>query len=112
MRDDSSKSDKSQYLGDGFRDPDGREGFGDDMGTRVGRPDGAREARRAPEDAQPGRSEPGQPGTNSEPVTGGIEGSIASDDAEGSEQSRVRAATQRPDGSSRAGSGDSQVFDL
>jgi hypothetical protein len=112
MRDDSQQNDKSQYLNDGFRDRDGREGFGDDGGTRVGRPEGAQEAKRAPEDAQRGESEPGQPGTNSEPVNNGIEGSINSDEGEGSEQSRVRAATQRPDGSSRAGSGDSQVFDL
>jgi hypothetical protein len=116
MRDDRQQNDKSQYLNDGFRDRDGREGFGDDMGTRVGRPDGAREAKReakqAPEDAQRGESEAGQPGTNREPVSNGIEGALTGDEGEGAEQARVRASTQRPDGSARAGDADSRIDDL
>ncbi|MGZ8471420.1 MAG: hypothetical protein ACXW61_16675 [Gemmatirosa sp.] len=113
MRDDEQQNDKSQYVNDGFRDRDGREGFGDDMGTRVGRPDGAREARQAPEDAQRGESEAGQPSTNSEPVSNGIEGSLTGDEHEGPQQSWVRASTQqRPDGSARAGDDDSRIDDL
>jgi hypothetical protein len=86
-------SDRSEYTDTGFRGKDGREGFGDDMGTRVGRPDGAHEA---PRDAGSGGNRPGQPGTNADAVDGGIEGSIMDDEGngEGDEQSRVRGASR------------------
>ena len=77
-----------KYTDRGHRGEDPRHGFGDDMGTRVGRPDGASEA---PRDASPGQR-PGQPGTNADEVPDGIEGSIMNDD-EGSEQRRVREAS-------------------
>lgn len=95
MRDDRDQNDRSEYTNTGFRGPDAREGFGDDKGTRVGRPDGAGSAHRAPLDAQAGGAQtaPGQPGTNTAPVSDGIEGSIQADDAgEGAEQARVRSA--------------------
>lgn len=96
-------SDHSEYTDTGFRDRDRRDGFGDDMGTRVGRPDGAQEA---PRDATPGRQQPGQPGTNTDTVAGGLEGSIMDGDEGGSgpEQSRVQAASEdvnRPAGDNR-----------
>lgn len=107
-------SDRSEYANTGMRDEDGRDGFGDDMGTRVGRPDGAREA---PRDASPGASRPGQAGTNDDAVAGGIEGSIMdrgdgqargaqdrNEDDAGAEQSRVQAASEsvnRPAGDNR-----------
>lgn len=71
-------SDKRDYTDTGMRGRDPREGFGDDMGTRIGRPDGesdASSARPAPRDASRG-SQPGQPGTNADAVADGIEGSI------------------------------------
>lgn len=67
-----------KYTDDGGRGRDDREGFGDDMGTRVGRPDGARE---------------GQPSTNDEAVADGLEGSIMEDD-EGDNQRRVQRASE------------------
>ena len=100
MRDDPKQNDRSEYLNTGFRDPDGREGFGDDGGTRVGRPAGegdASSARRAPRDAQQGgdQSAQGQPGTNTDAVADGLEGSIQDDEGgSGPQQSRVRAATE------------------
>ena len=100
MRDDRDQNDRSEYTNTGFRDPDGREGFGDDKGTRVGRPDGAESAQRAPLDAQGGGSQsaPGQPGTNTASVADGIEGSIQDDEStEGPQQSRVRAASEGVD---------------
>ena len=116
MHDDRERNDRSEYLDTGFRDPDGREGFGDDGGTRVGRPDGASDAssaRRAPHDAQRGgRSAPGQPGTNTDAVDDGIEGSILADDsAEGDQQSRVRAASEGVD-MGRAAGDERRVDDL
>jgi hypothetical protein len=84
-------SDKHEYLADGLRKGDGREGFGDDMGTRIGRPD---DAQPAPRDASKKRPD-GQAGTNNDAVADGIEGSIMDDDAdEGEQQRRVRSATQ------------------
>ncbi|GLC23599.1 hypothetical protein [Roseisolibacter agri] len=115
MKDDRKQNDRSQYTDTGFRDPDGRQGFGDDAGTRVGRPDGAESAHTAPRDAQLGDQVPGQPSTNTDPVSNGIEGSLTGDGSEGPAQSRVRAAAEdveRPDGSSRAGSADSRIDDL
>ena len=107
-----------KYTDRGHRGEDPREGFGDDMGTRVGRPDGAREAsqaREAPHDASPGQ-QPGQPGTNSEPVADGIEGSIMSDDAgEGGAQRRVRDASGGKNASvnpDKETGNDRRVFDL
>ena len=111
MRDDQKKNDKSQYLDDGFRDTDGREGLGDDKGTRVGRPDGAA-AQPAPRDAQAGGGTPGQAGTNTEPVTGGLEGSLTGNEGSGPQQSRVQdAALGQDDGGDKAGD-DRRVFDL
>jgi hypothetical protein len=75
-----------KYTDRGHRGEDPRHGFGDDMGTRVGAPDGAREV---PRDA--GGQRPGQPSTNADEVADGLEGSIMND--EGSEQRRVRGAT-------------------
>jgi hypothetical protein len=115
MRDDQQQNDKSQYVNDGFRDGDAREGFGDDKGTRVGRPDGvaanpSEEAQRAPLDAQGGRQQPGQPGTNTDPVTAGIEGALT--EGSGPQQARVQdAAAGRDDGGDKAGD-DRRVFDL
>lgn len=71
-------SDERKYTDTGMRGSDPREGFGDDMGTRIGRPDGesdASSARPAPRDASRG-STPGQAGTNADAVTDGEEGSI------------------------------------
>ena len=95
MRDDRDQNDRSEYTNTGFRGKDDREGFGDDQGTRVGRPDGAGSASRAPLDAQGsgGQSADGQPGTNSAPVADGLEGSIQADrSGEGAQQARVRSA--------------------
>ena len=108
---DTPQNDKSEYVATGFRDGDARAGFGDDAGTRVGRPDGAGsnrsprdpnagqsagagsgEARVAPHDTQ-GQPRPGQAGTNTSPVADGIEGSEV-DDAQGQQQSRVQAASE------------------
>jgi hypothetical protein len=96
-----------KYVNDGDRPADadrGREGFGDDGGTRVGRPDrGQPAAERAPlHGGGTGRVE-GQPGTNTGAVPGGIEGSIESDDAErqGSAQSRVQADAEPKSGDDR-----------
>ena len=97
---DTPKNDKSEYTDTGFRDGDAREGFGDDGGTRVGRPDGAGSnasaAQPAPFDGQGGHQVPGQPGTNTTPVPDGIEGSDvgATGAAQGQQQSRVQDAAQ------------------
>ena len=102
---DTPQNDRSEYTDTGFRDGDRREGFGDDGGTRVGRPDGAGSnassrdpshggAHPAPYDAQGGRQTPGRPGTNTTPVPDGIEGAGASDDAQGQQQSRVQASAE------------------
>lgn len=120
MKDDRHKNAKSEYTDTGFRDRDPREGFGDDGGTRIGRPDGAESAQPAqpaPRDAQLGDQVPGQPSTNTDPVSNGIEGALTGDGSEGPQQSRVRAAAEgvespRPDGSARDGSADSRIDDL
>lgn len=107
---DTPENDKSQYTNTGFRDGDARQGFGDDGGTRVGRPDGAGSnaspadpnaggqpgaAHTAPYDAQGGKQIPGQAGTNTTPVPDGIEGSEVGDDAtQGQQQSRLQAAAE------------------
>jgi hypothetical protein len=86
--------DRSEYSDTGMRGRDGREGFGDDMGTRVGRPDGAREA------SQSGGPRPGQPGTNRDAVPDGIEGSIMDEDAGqalGAQERRAEEDTARQD---------------
>ena len=86
--------DKRDYAKDGSRGRDDRQGFGDDMGTRVGRPDGesdASSARPAPRSGS-ATSAPGQAGTNTEAVADGIEGSIMDD--EGTQQRRVRGASE------------------
>lgn len=86
------ENDRSEYLDTGMRDPDGRAGFGDDMGTRVGRPD---EARVAPHDVS-GPPIPGQAGTNTGPVSSGIEGSELDGEpvGPGPQQARVQAAAE------------------
>ena len=117
MKDDREKNAKSEYTDTGFRDRDPREGFGDDGGTRIGRPDGAGSAQTAPRDAQLGDQVPGQPSTNTDPVSNGIEGALTGDGSEGPQQSRVRAAAEgvespSPDGSARDGSAGSRIDDL
>jgi phosphoribosyl 1,2-cyclic phosphodiesterase len=108
VHDDPKQNDKSEYLNTGFRDQDGREGFGDDKGTRVGRPDSAQPA---PLDAS-GGSEPGQAGTNSESVDDGLEGSILeADGPQGPQQSRVQAASEGVN-PGRAAGDERRVFDL
>jgi hypothetical protein len=104
-----------KYTDRGHRGDDPRHGFGDDMGTRVGRPDGAHEA---PHDAS-GAQRKGQPGTNSDAVPDGIEGSIMSDDREGGEQRRVREASGDASGEASGNvnpdketGDDRRVFDL
>lgn len=104
------ENDRSEYTDTGMRDGDRREGFGDDAGTRVGRPDGAGSnaspadpnhggqqaggARVAPHDVS-GPPIPGQAGTNTGPVADGIEGSeVDGDDAQGQQQRRVQAASE------------------
>lgn len=89
------------YVNDGDRPRDadrGREGFGDDQGTRVGRPDeGHPSATRAPLHGEDTGRVAGQPGTNVGAVPGGIEGELTSDDAtrrQGSAQSRVQGDTE------------------
>ncbi|AHG89131.1 hypothetical protein J421_1594 [Gemmatirosa kalamazoonensis] len=89
-----------KYTETGNRGEDPRHGFGDDMGTRVGRPDGAREA---PRDANPGQ-QPGQPGTNDEAVADGLEGSIM--EGEGRGQRDVRDATRADASRADASRGD------
>ena len=94
---DTPENDKSEYTNTGFRDGDTREGFGDDGGTRVGRPDGAGSnasaAQPAPYDGQGGHQTPGQPGTNTTPVPDGIEGAdVGAEDHQGQQQSRVQDA--------------------
>ena len=125
-------NDRSEYLNDGFRDGDAREGFGDDGGARVGRPDGAGsnasprdpnqqpgqgghqgEAHRAPHDAE-GHAAAGQAGTNTSPVDAGLEGSLTDgdDDAEqGQQQSRVQQASEGVN-PGRAAGDERRVFDL
>lgn len=130
---DTPQNDRSEYVDTGMRDGDTREGFGDDGGTRVGRPDGAGSnaspqdpqrdghhaaTREAPRDAS-GPQRPGQAGTNTSPVPGGIEGSQMdgeeATDAQGQQQSRVQAASGSPGGSvnpERAAGDDRRVDDL
>ena len=96
------------YVNDGDRPRDadrGREGFGDDQGARVGRPDeGHPSAARAPLHGEGTGRAPGQPGTNAGAVPGGIEGELTSDDEarrQGSAQSRVQADTEPKTGADR-----------
>ena len=116
--------DRSEYSKDGLRGRDGREGFGDDMGTRVGRPDGARE-----ESSSHG-ARPGQPGTNREAVPDGLEGSIMDEDADqargaqerrseddglhgsGPSQARVQDAARQSDDVNRPAGDNRRVDDL
>jgi hypothetical protein len=127
---DSSQNDRSQYLNDGFRDPDAREGFGDDGGTRVGRPDGAGsnhsgegmhasgdagDAQPAPHDVS-GKPRPGQAGTNAGPVPDGLEGSLQDDGtggdaAQGDQQSRVQRSAEGLN-QGRAAGDDRPAYDL
>ena len=111
---DTPENDKSEYTDTGFRDGDARQGFGDDGGTRVGRPDGAgsntSEAQPAPYDAQGGHHIPGEAGTNTTPVPDGLEGSDV-DAAQGQQQSRVQDAAQGITPGPAAGD-DRPAFDL
>ena len=95
-----------KYTDRGHRGEDPRDGFGDDMGTRVGRPDGAQEA---PRDAS-GAQRPGQPGTNADEVPDGIEGSIMND--EGGEQRRVRGASGDVNADNKGTGRDRPIHDL
>lgn len=113
------ENDKSEYTDTGFRDGDPRQGFGDDGGTRVGRPDGAgsnaspadpnqggqqRYADLAPYDSQPGEPVPGQTSTNTTPVPDGLEGSeIDNYEEQGQQQTRVQDAAQGIDPGPAAG---------
>jgi hypothetical protein len=120
---DTPQNDKSEYVNTGFRDGDAREGFGDDGGTRVGRPDGAGsnsspqdpnarhagQAQPAPHDTQ-GPPRPGQAGTNTSPVADGIEGSETTEE-QGSQQSRVQAASESVNPPPAAGD-DRAVYNL
>ncbi len=95
--------DRSDYTDTGMRGQDDREGFGDDMGTRVGRPDGAKEA---PHDAT-GGTQAGQPGTNRDAVPDGIEGSIMDEDADQARGAQERSSED--DGVQGSGPGQSRV---
>ena len=125
---DTPQNDKSEYTNTGFRDGDTREGFGDDGGTRVGRPDGAG-SNSSPQDPNGGRQQaggqarvaphdvsgppvPGQAGTNTGPVADGIEGSeLDGNPGQGDQQSRVRAASEGLN-ESRAAGDDRRIDDL
>ena len=116
--------DRSEYSKDGLRGRESREGFGDDMGTRVGRPDGARES------TSSHGARPGQPGTNDEAVPDGLEGSIMDDDADqargaqerrteddglqgsGPEQARVQDSARKSDEVNRPAGDNRRVDDL
>jgi hypothetical protein len=98
-------SDRSDYTDTGNRGTDARTGFGDDMGTRVGRPDGA--AKPAPRDASPVQ-QPGQAGTNDDAVADGIEGSIMD---EGPEQQRIQRASDQGDLNPAPAAGDERRID-
>ena len=100
------ENNKSEYVNTGLRDGDARQGFGDDAGTRVGRPDGAGSnasaeghqatAQVAPHDVS-GPPIPGQAGTNTGPVPDGIEGSEMDGEenaGSGAQQRRVQAASE------------------
>ena len=100
------ENDRSEYVNTGMRDGDARQGFGDDAGTRVGRPDGAGSnasaeghqatAQVAPHDVS-GPPIPGQAGTNTGPVPDGIEGSEMDGEenaGSGAQQRRVQAASE------------------
>jgi len=86
-------ADKDNYVDSGNvpnRDQDGREGFGDDGGTRVGKPDAAREA---------------APSTNTD--DSGLEGSIL--DGEDSARDTSTRATGSRGGQLSEGGGQSRV---
>lgn len=76
-------SDDQKSRGDEQGARGGREGFGDDGGTRVGRPDPARGA-----DASTGPS--------SQPVSEGLEGSVFEDESD--DRSDARTASGQPTG--------------
>lgn len=119
---DHASNDRSQYISDGHRQGDAREGFGDDGGTRVGRPDGAGSnasaagaagnAREAPHDVS-GAPRPGQAGTNAGPVPDGIEGSLTDGDeaTQGQQQSRVQRSAEGLN-QGRAAGDDRPTYDL
>ena len=86
--DDRYSGDKQQRAPEGDR---GREGFGDDGGTRVGRPDPAQAADK-------------HTGPSSQPAQEGLEGSIF----EGDEDAHGRGRTQNDSGP--ASSRDSQRY--
>ena len=109
------ENDKSEYVHTGMRDADPRPGYGDDGGTRVGRPDGAGSnasaeghqatARVAPHDVS-GPAVPGQAGTNTGPVADGLEGSLEGgpdNPGSGQQQSRIQAAAEGINESHAAG---------
>jgi hypothetical protein len=75
----SGSGDEQQRSAAGDR---GREGFGDDGGARVGRPDTARGAEQGGGDASTGPS--------TQPVKEGLEGAILDDDDQGGGKERAR----------------------
>ena len=93
MADKGGHADKDNYVDSGNvpnRDKDGREGFGDDGGTRVGRPDNA--------------GQHAGPSTNTAGDEGGLEGSVLDDEdtqrgtgekEQGEQQSRVQQSAQK-----------------
>lgn len=104
-----------RYESDGDRPADadrGREGFGDDQGTRIGRPDlGHPAPERAPLHGRGTGHIEGQPSTNIEAVPDGEEGSIFDDEAsdasrQGPGQSRIQAAAESRSSDER------EIYDL
>jgi len=96
----------SRYTNSGHRGEDPRHGFGDDQGTRVGRPDGAGDAPRDTDRDQ----RAGNPSTNEEAVPDGLEGSI--NDGEGDGQRRIQDASRGDTSADRDAAADRPTYDL
>ena len=97
-----------KYTDTGYRGEDPRHGFGDDMGTRVGRPDGAHEA---PRDAS-SPPVPGQPSTNDGAVADGIEGSIVEGEGQRDVQNASRRAANPDVNPDREPGSEREIYDL
>ena len=99
----------SRYTDTGHRGEDPRHGFGDDQGTRVGRPDGASEA---PRDANPDRYA-GNPSTNDDAVPDGLEGAIIDGEGdEGDGQRRIQDASRGDVNPDREAANERPTYDL
>ena len=96
----------SRYTDSGHRGEDPRHGFGDDQGTRVGRPDGAGAS---PPDTS-GQRHAGNPSTNDEAVSDGLEGSIL--DGEGDGQRRIQDASRGDTKADAESATDRPTYDL